>query len=96
MRGDVPGTVEEVASAAPGTSATAGPVSAPAVPIGEVRSDAAAFRSSGVPELDASSAWVIVISLTASTSYGILGIVLVLLIGLLLILPVKSTRVAAN
>lgn len=41
----------------------------------------------------ASSAWVVFISLTASTSYGILGIVLVLLIGLLLILPVKERRV---
>nr|WP_317451897.1 MFS transporter [Microbacterium sp. NIBRBAC000506063] len=41
----------------------------------------------------ASTAWVVFISLTASTSFGILGIVLVLFIGLLLILPVKSTRV---
>jgi DNA repair protein RadA/Sms len=46
------GTVEEVAPAAAGTTAVAGPVSAPAVPIGEVRTDTAAFRSSGVPELD--------------------------------------------
>lgn len=46
------GTVEEVAAAGAASTVAAGPVSAPAVPIGQVRSDAAAFRSSGVPELD--------------------------------------------
>lgn len=42
----------------------------------------------------ASSAWVVFISITASTSFGILGIVLVLFIGLLLILPVKERQKA--
>ncbi|MDT9594783.1 DNA repair protein RadA [Nocardioides zeae] len=46
------GTVEEVAPAASGTTTVAGPVSSPAVRIGEVRTDTAAFRSSGVDELD--------------------------------------------
>lgn len=38
----------------------------------------------------ASAAWVVFISITDSTSFGILGIVLVLLVGLLLLLPVKE------
>jgi DNA repair protein RadA/Sms len=49
------GSVAEAApaaSAGAGVRTTAGPVSSPAVPIGEVPQEAAAFRSSGVPELD--------------------------------------------
>ena len=42
----------------------------------------------------ASTAWVVFISVTGSASFGILGIVLVLLVGLLLLLPVKASRVA--
>lgn len=44
--------MEEVAPVASGTTSVAGPVSSPALPIGQVRSDTAQFRSSGVPELD--------------------------------------------
>src|SRR5688572_5395692 len=44
------GSVAEVA--APTTRAVAGPVTRPAVPIGEVSVEESAFRSSGVPELD--------------------------------------------
>jgi DNA repair protein RadA/Sms len=44
------GSVAEVA--APTTRAAAGPVSRPAVPIGEVPVEDSAFRTSGVPELD--------------------------------------------
>lgn len=40
----------------------------------------------------ASSAWVVFISITSSATFGILGIVLVLLVGLLLLLPVKAKR----
>ncbi|MDP3893866.1 DNA repair protein RadA [Nocardioides sp.] len=45
------GTVAE-AALAPTTRAAAGPVSTPAVPIGQVSVSDSAFRSSGVPELD--------------------------------------------
>ncbi len=38
--------------AAPASAAAAGPVSAPAIPIGQVDGTKATFRSSGVPELD--------------------------------------------
>ncbi len=44
------GSVAEVA--APTTRAAAGPVTRPAVPIGQVSVEESAFRSSGVPELD--------------------------------------------
>ncbi|MDF9717113.1 DNA repair protein RadA [Nocardioides sp. ChNu-153] len=46
------GTVVEVASSTASAAAAAGPVTAPAVPIGQVRTDTATFRTSGVPELD--------------------------------------------
>ncbi|WP_243228284.1 MFS transporter [Microbacterium sp. CIAB417] len=42
----------------------------------------------------ASAAWTGLIVLTAQTKFGILGIVLVLLLGLLLLLPVQERRVA--
>ena len=42
----------------------------------------------------ASGAWTLLIVLTQSTTFGILGIVLVLLIGLLLLLPVPERRAA--
>jgi UMF1 family MFS transporter len=42
----------------------------------------------------ASSAWAVAITVTQSTTFGILGIVLVLLVGLLLLLPVKERRTA--
>ena len=45
------GSVTELA--APTTRAAATPVSRPAVPIGQVSVEESAFRSSGVPELDA-------------------------------------------
>jgi DNA repair protein RadA/Sms len=45
------GSVAEAAQAAT-TSAAAGPVTAPAVPIGEVSVEQSQFRASGVPELD--------------------------------------------
>ena len=38
----------------------------------------------------ASGAWTVLIVLTGATAFGILGIVLVLLIGLLLLLPVRE------
>lgn len=41
----------------------------------------------------ASGAWTLLIVLTGATSFGILGIILVLLIGFLLLLPVKAQRV---
>ena len=44
------GSVAE--AAAPTTRATAGPVSAAAVPIGQVSVEDSSFRASGVPELD--------------------------------------------
>ncbi|MDX2401487.1 MFS transporter [Microbacterium algeriense] len=40
----------------------------------------------------ASGAWTVLIVLTAQTAFGILGIVLVLILGFLLLLPVKSPR----
>lgn len=40
----------------------------------------------------ASGAWTILIVLTSQTAYGILGIVLVLILGFLLLLPVKAPR----
>lgn len=40
----------------------------------------------------ASSAWVVFISIFSSATFGILGIVLVLLVGLLLLLPVKAKQ----
>lgn len=40
----------------------------------------------------ASGAWTLLIVLTQSTAFGILGIVLVLIAGFLLLLPVKATR----
>ncbi len=43
----------------------------------------------------ASSAWTVAIAVTASTTFGILGIVLVLLLGLLLLLPVKERHTVA-
>jgi len=49
------GTVAEVGPGADGTrgtSSAAGPVTTPALPIGQVGVEAAAFRSSGIPELD--------------------------------------------
>ncbi len=42
----------------------------------------------------ASGAWTVLIALTASTAFGILGIVAVLLIGFLLLLPVKPQRIS--
>lgn len=42
----------------------------------------------------AAGAWTLLIVLTDNTAYGILGIVLVLLIGLLLLLPVRDRRVS--
>src|SRR5688500_2608431 len=44
------GSVAE--AAAPTSAAAAGPVSAPAIPIGQVDGTKATFRFSGVPELD--------------------------------------------
>ena len=43
-----------------------------------------------------SAAWTLLIALTARTAFGILGIVIVLVAGLLLLLPVKDGRVAAR
>ncbi|MFS0853694.1 MFS transporter [Microbacterium sp. 179-I 3D4 NHS] len=40
----------------------------------------------------ASGAWTVLIALTAQTAFGILGIMIVLLIGFVLLLPVKSPR----
>lgn len=40
----------------------------------------------------ASAAWTLLIVLTSQTAYGILGIVLVLILGFLLLLPVKAPR----
>lgn len=42
----------------------------------------------------ASGAWTLLIALTGNTTFGILGIVLVLAIGLLLLLPVRERRAA--
>ncbi|MGM7678689.1 MFS transporter [Microbacterium sp. A94] len=42
----------------------------------------------------ASGAWALLIVLTGSTAFGILGIMLVLLAGFLLLLPVKASRVS--
>ncbi|HRQ00015.1 MAG TPA: MFS transporter [Terrimesophilobacter sp.] len=43
----------------------------------------------------ASSAWVLFISITSSATFGILGIVLVLIVGLVLLLPVKERHDAS-
>jgi UMF1 family MFS transporter len=40
----------------------------------------------------ASGAWTVLIALTAQTAFGILGIVAVLIVGFLLLLPVKAPR----
>lgn len=41
----------------------------------------------------ASGAWTVLIVLTGATAFGILGIILILLIGFLLLLPIKATQV---